>query len=63
MRRTWRLCESAIHSGSLRVKGRDRAVGGGGMGIRVERRMPSTQRGAIIMKEQVKRERESLRGK
>lgn len=58
MGRIWRLYESDIHLGSLRVKGGERAMVMGGMGIRVESRMPSSQIGAIIMKDQVERERE-----
>lgn len=62
MGRIWRLYESDIHLGSLRVKGGERAMVMGGMGIRVESRMPSSQIGAIIMKDQVERERERAYG-
>lgn len=44
------------------MKRGDRAVADEGTGIRMESRMPSSQRGAIIMKEQVG-ERESSQGK
>lgn len=63
MGRIWRLYESAIHLGSLRVKGGERAMVMRGMGIRVESRMPSSQIGAIIMKEQAGRERERARAR